>query len=82
MRDIGDYVEAGEVIAEVGGTPVAAQIKGVIRGLLRDGTHVWKDMKAGDIDPRGQKEFCYTVSEKARAIGGGVLECILFYYNC
>ena len=82
LRDIGDYVEAGEVIAEVGGTPVAAQIKGVIRGLLRDGTHVWKDMKAGDIDPRGENEFCYTVSEKARAIGGGVLECILSYYNC
>jgi xanthine dehydrogenase accessory factor len=81
LSDIGDYVEAGEVIAEVGGTPVTAQIKGVIRGMLRDGSNVWKGMKAGDIDPRGKKEFCYTVSEKARAIGGGVLEGILSYYN-
>jgi xanthine dehydrogenase accessory factor len=38
-------------------------------------------MKAGDIDPRGEKEFCDTISEKARAIGGSVLEGILSHYN-
>jgi xanthine dehydrogenase accessory factor len=81
LKDIGDYVEAGEVVAEVDGVPVKAQIKGVIRGMLRDGTDVWKGVKAGDIDPRGIKESCYTVSEKAMAIGGGVLEAILSYFN-
>jgi len=81
LKDIGDYVEAGEVVAEVDGAPVKAQIKGVIRGMLRDGTDVWKGMKAGDIDPRGIKESCYTVSEKAMAIGGGVLEAVLSYFN-
>jgi xanthine dehydrogenase accessory factor len=81
FKDIGDFVEAGEVIAEVDGTAVKCQIKGVIRGMLRDGTIVWKGMKAGDIDPRGEKEYCYTVSEKARALGGSVLECILSRYN-
>ncbi|WP_330586671.1 hypothetical protein [Aminipila terrae] len=34
-------------------------------------------MKAGDIDPRAKKENCHTVSDKARAIGGGVLEAIM-----
>jgi xanthine dehydrogenase accessory factor len=38
-------------------------------------------MKAGDIDPRGKKEFCFTISDKARAIGGGVLEAILYWFN-
>jgi xanthine dehydrogenase accessory factor len=81
LNDIGDIVEAGEVVAEVDGMPVKAQIKGVVRGMLRDGTNVWKGMKTGDIDPRGKKAFCYTVSEKTLAIAGGVLEGILSYYN-
>ena len=81
IKDIRDLVESGEVVAEVDGTPIKAQIKGIIRGMLRDGTNVWKGMKAGDIDPRGEKEFCDTISEKARAIGGSVLEGILSHYN-
>lgn len=81
IKDIGNFVEAGDVVAEVDGTPVKAQIKGIVRGMLRDGTNVWEGMKTGDIDPRGIKEFCYTVSEKAYAICGGVLEGILAHYN-
>jgi xanthine dehydrogenase accessory factor len=61
--------------------PIQAGIKGVIRGLLRDGTTVWNGMKTGDIDPRGIIEHCYTVSDKARAVGGGVLEAILSTLN-
>ena len=81
LNDIGELVEAGKVVAEVDGMPVKAQINGVIRGILRDGTEVWKGMKAGDVDPRGKKDSCYTVSEKTLAIAGGVLEGILSYYN-
>ena len=77
VKHIGDMVEVGDVIGTVEGMPIQAGIKGVIRGLLRDGTTVWKGMKAGDIDPRGIKEHCYTISDKARAVGGGVLEAIL-----
>lgn len=53
----------------------------LIRGLLRDGTIVNPGMKAGDIDPRGNKENCDSISDKARAIGGGVLEAILYRFN-
>jgi len=81
LKEIGDSIKEGEWVAEVDGSPVKAQIKGVIRGILRDGTGVWKGMKVGDIDPRGKKEFCYSVSEKSLAIAGGVLEGILYYYN-
>jgi xanthine dehydrogenase accessory factor len=81
VKQIGDMVEVGDVIGSVEGMPVRAGIKGVIRGLLRDGTTVWKGMKAGDIDPRGIKEHCYTISDKARAVGGGVLEAILSHLN-
>ena len=81
FKDIGELVEANDVIAEVEGTPVIARIGGIIRGMLRDGTNVSMGMKAGDIDPRGKKEYCYTVSEKARAIGGAVLEGILSHFN-
>ncbi len=80
-KKIGDYVQAGEVVAFVGGAPVKALVGGVIRGLLRDGTEVHNGMKAGDVDPRGIKEYCYTISDKSRAIAGGVLEVILIRFN-
>lgn len=74
---IGDLVEAGEVLANVKGSPICAKIKGVLRGLLKSGIEVEEGIKAGDIDPRGDREYCYLISDKARAIGGGVLEAIL-----
>ena len=52
-------------------------IDGVLRGILADGTPVHKGMKSGDVDPRGETEYCSTVSDKAMAIGGGVLQAIL-----
>lgn len=77
LHHIGDIVEKGEPVAEVDGEPILATISGVIRGLLPTGTPVHKGMKSGDIDPRPILAHCYTVSDKARAIGGGVLEAIL-----
>jgi xanthine dehydrogenase accessory factor len=77
MKKIGDDVRADETIGIVGHASVQARIAGVIRGLLRDGTTVWKGMKLGDVDPRGIKANCYTISDKARTISGGVLEAIL-----
>ena len=81
VRQIGDPVQAGDMVGSVEGFQIQAEIKGVIRGLLRHGTSVWKGMKTGDIDPRGIKEHCYTISDKARAVGGGVLEGILSHFN-
>ena len=80
-RKIGDHVQAGDVVALVDGAPVKALVGGVVRGLLRDGIEVHKGMKAGDVDPRGIKEHCFTISDKARAIAGGVLEAILYHCN-
>jgi len=77
LKDIGDMVVAGETVAQVEGEPIRANISGVIRGLLRDGTKVTKGLKAGDIDPRGDRSYCTKISEKARALGGSVLEAIL-----
>jgi xanthine dehydrogenase accessory factor len=34
-------------------------------------------MKIGDVDPRCILEHCFSISNKARSIGGGVLEAIL-----
>ncbi len=76
---IGEKVSAGEPVARVGGQQIVAPIDGVIRGLLQDGLVVAKDMKVGDIDPRGCKEYCFTISDKARAIGGGVLEALFMH---
>ena len=73
--------QAGEVVALVDGSPVEALVEGVIRGLLRDGAGVYKGMKLGDIDPRGIKGYCYTISDRAMAIAGGVLEAILMRFN-
>lgn len=74
---ITDQIKAGDAICDVAGKTVIAKIDGVIRGLIREGTLVHKGVKIGDIDPRGRAEYCSTVSEKSRAIGGSVLEAIL-----
>lgn len=74
---IGDAVKAGQTVAMVDDQPVTAQIDGIVRGLLQDNVPVKSGMKSGDIDPRGCYEHCFTVSDKARAVGGGVLEAIL-----
>ena len=62
LKGIGDYVDAGDIVALVDDAPIKAQIKGVIRGLLRDGSEVYEGMKTGDVDPRGIKEFCSGVA--------------------
>jgi xanthine dehydrogenase accessory factor len=49
----------------------------VLRGLVRDGLRVSKGVKIGDVDPRDDPSYCWLVSDKALAIGGGVLEAIL-----
>ena len=77
IRDIGALVESGETVGEVNGLPMVCTISGVLRGILPDGTPVTKGMKSGDVDPRGNVKNCYTVSDKASAIAGGVLEAIL-----
>lgn len=76
-HEIGDTVQAGDVVATVEGEPMCCTISGILRGLLADGTPVCKGMKAGDVDPRGEASYCRLVSDKALAIGGGVLEALL-----
>lgn len=77
MVKIGDLVKKGELVGISGETPIYAEVGGVVRGILQDGVPVTKGMKSGDIDPRGVIGSCYTISDKATAIGGGVLEAIL-----
>jgi len=76
QRQIGDVVKAGETLALVNSEPIRAQFDGVVRGLLHDGLRVTAGMKVGDLDPRGVREYCFVISDKARAVGGGVLEAI------
>ncbi len=79
--EIGELVEKGEVVATVEGTPIRAEINGLVRGLLYPGLLVSQGVKVGDIDPRGAEVDFMAISDKARAIGGGVLEAILNRYN-
>jgi len=80
-RTIGDSVKKGEVVGTVAGTEVRTGIDGVIRGLIRSDIEVTQGLKLGDIDPRGDKNHCYTISDKARAIAGSTLEAVLRVYN-
>jgi len=81
LHKIGDLLRAGEVIAKVEGAPLKAEISGVLRGLIYPQSRVTRGMKVGDIDPRGIKKYCFTVSDKARSLGGAVLEAICAYLN-
>lgn len=79
LAAIGDRVELGQPVARVGDAVAAARLTGIVRGMLPAGLPVFQGMKAGDIDPRCERRHCFTVSDKSRAIGGGVLEGILFF---
>ena len=74
---IGDIVKQGALLAEVGGEPIRAEFDGALRGLLHDGLRVGRGLKVGDLDPRGVREYCFQISDKARAVAGGVLEAVL-----
>lgn len=77
VLEIGCQVTAGDVAGTVSGVPMYCTIGGTLRGLLADGVPVTAGMKCGDVDPRCRTEHCYFVSDKALAVGGGVLEAIL-----
>ncbi|HEU5383228.1 MAG TPA: selenium-dependent molybdenum cofactor biosynthesis protein YqeB [Ktedonobacteraceae bacterium] len=82
-REIGSTIQAGETVALVtaneSSMPINATISGVVRGLIRDGLTVHTGMKVGDIDPRAIRAHCFTISDKARAVAGGVLEAVLYF---
>lgn len=75
--NIGDCVEEGDIVTSIGGNNLKAPFPGVVRGLLRNGTIVDPGMKIGDLDPRKNPAYSRQVSDKARALGGAVLEAIL-----
>ena len=79
VAHIGDTVAEGDIVARVDDEPVYAQMPGTVRGMLPDGLQVQQGMKSGDIDPRCEYNHCFTISDKARAIGGGVLEGLLYF---
>lgn len=74
---IGDEVKAQEIVGFVGEEPVVTSIGGTIRGMLFKDMFVTKGFKCGDVDPRCVREHCFTISDKARSIAGGVLEAVM-----
>jgi xanthine dehydrogenase accessory factor len=81
---IGDRVAQGAAVAIVqdgqgGVQSVVAPFAGVLRGLIHPHVAVTAGMKIGDLDPRADVAYCFTVSDKSLAIGGGVLEAILMW---
>ncbi|MGM0428047.1 MAG: selenium-dependent molybdenum cofactor biosynthesis protein YqeB [Thermodesulfobacteriota bacterium] len=81
VLSIGGHVEKGDIVAYAGDTPIPAPVSGMLRGLLHDGIMVEKGLKSGDVDPRDIQESCWTISDKALAVGGGVLEAVLMTIN-
>jgi xanthine dehydrogenase accessory factor len=85
LRDIGDLVEAGEPILAIRGlssgerTIVRSPLDGILRGLIRPGFEASEGLKIADVDPRCERENCFSISDKALAIAGGVLEALLSF---
>jgi xanthine dehydrogenase accessory factor len=78
---IGDLVMEGQILGEIDGQAIRAPFDGVIRGLIAPGTYVPQKLKIGDVDARADREACFQISDKALAIGGGVLEAMLSTLN-
>ena len=77
--DIGDSVQAGDEIGTVGSHTISAVISGIVRGLLASGSAVTANQKIGDIDPRGIRSYCHTLSDKTRTLSGAALEIIVTF---
>lgn len=80
--DIGDQVRQGDIIGDINDQSIVAPFDGIVRGLIAPGTAVRAGLKIGDLDARNNIEHCFTISDKALAIGGGVLEAVLTYLSC
>ena len=79
VHDIGTFVKKDEIICTVADMPVKAPFDGMVRGMIMNHRQVPKGIKIGDVDPRQERDYCFSFSDKARAIGGAVLEAILYY---
>lgn len=77
VAQIGDHVNAEDIVAYVDETPIRAILTGTVRGMLMGAMKVPQGFKCGDIDPRCVREHCFSISDKSRSIGGGVLEAIM-----
>jgi xanthine dehydrogenase accessory factor len=80
-NNLGDRVEAHQVVAWLNGQPLAAPVNGMLRGLMRDGVKVRKGDKLIEVDPVNEPGVCSVIRDKFRAISGGVLEAIMQKYN-
>jgi hypothetical protein len=79
-RDVKTFTANASVVlhnVSTGVGAVMAPFDGVLRGIVHRSVLVQRGMKIGDVDPRAERRHCFTVSDKALAIGGGVLEAIL-----
>ncbi len=81
QREIGDLVAEGDLLGELGGCKIHAPFAGAVRGLIAPGTIVPAGLKIADLDPRADASACFTISDKALAVGGGVLEAVLWRLN-
>lgn len=77
VLSIGTHVERGDLVATADGLPVQAPISGVLRGLIHESVVVTEGLKIGDIDPRDEPAHCLSITDKALAVGGGILEGVL-----
>lgn len=75
-RELGDFVDPGDVVATVRGEPVVARIGGMIRGLKLTGVEVGAGHKVGDVDPRRDRALLGAMTDKAKAVGRGALRAL------
>lgn len=75
--NIGDLVKVNDIVGRVNDTEIIAKIDGVIRGFIHSDVFVKDGQKIGDIDPRGNKDYCFKISNKANAIGCGVFNALI-----
>jgi len=79
--DIVDMVKKGQVVAEINGHKIVAQNSGIVRGIIQNGSSVWKGLKVVEIDSEVSQEQCYRLSQRSRDIAGGVLEAVMYLKN-
>jgi xanthine dehydrogenase accessory factor len=81
LKKVGDRIAEGESVGYVESSPARAGVSGSVWGLVREGLVVRQGQKIGDIDPRGERHFCFQITPQARTIAEGVVRAIVTFFN-
>lgn len=80
-REIGNLVAAADLLGWIDKLEIRAPFAGTVRGLISDDRVVAQGLKIADVDPRADPTLAFSISDKAHAVGAGVVAAMTARLN-